>query len=152
MKNKCEERMGQTHIQAANKPAEVHSENEFIWMWTANVYSTYRKERRCLSPYHSTVLFVFSFSVFHFLNAIGSDLILVLFASFFYSILYAVNAANRIAQAHSPSGKCALVGKRLENRILHENSCVISNALAGLRSIYCTIFEQFFGDFLKKIL
>lgn len=98
-KNKCEERMGQMqriHIQTAISPAEMCTARTNPHENEANSI-----KRKGAAPSHThitstAILYVLSFCSFiHFLDAIGSDLILVLLLFLFTcGVRYELRAVN----------------------------------------------------------
>lgn len=141
------------HIQAAISPAEVHSENESTWMRRETTNTATRwwaALNRTISQYCS-----FSHrSVFHFLHAIGSDLILVCCCLFFRVFDIASDCEHgRVPNCASSSNKRsnALARKGMEIRKLHENSSTVRMPLARRRAAYWTLFrtvslETFHGN------
>lgn len=68
------------HIQAAISPVEMHSKNEIHMNGEVKAYVQWAVLHRTIKQYCS----VYLFSVFHLLNAIGSDSIFVLLLFFLY--------------------------------------------------------------------
>lgn len=83
-------------------------------------------------------------SCFHFLDAIGSDLIRVLLLLFCipHIVCYEHSRVLNCASSFNVRSN-ALDRKRIEIRKLHENSSIVCDALVRLRPIYQIFFEQF---------